>query len=57
MNASGEWREVTPEELQKLKAAKIKGITRSSRNDDLLGYMRAGRSHNHAPTVIRPPGK
>jgi hypothetical protein len=31
----GEWREVTPEELQKLKDAKIKGISESRWNDQL----------------------
>lgn len=37
--AAGEWREVTPDELQTLKDAKIKGITQSRWNDDLRRYL------------------
>jgi hypothetical protein len=37
--AAGEWREVTPDELQVLKDAKIKGITQSRWNDDLRRYL------------------
>jgi hypothetical protein len=37
--AAGEWREVTPGELQVLKDAKIKGITQSRWNDDLRRYL------------------
>jgi len=37
--AQGEWREVTPEELQKLKDANIKGITQSRWNDQLRRYI------------------
>ena len=35
--AAGEWREVTPDELQKLKG--IKGITQSRWNDQLRRYL------------------
>lgn len=35
----GEWREVTPEELEKVKAAKIKGITQSRWIDGLRPYI------------------
>lgn len=35
----GEWREVTPAELQKLKEAKIKGITQSRWNEQLRCYL------------------
>jgi hypothetical protein len=38
-HAEGEWREVTTEELQKLKDAKIKGITQSRWNDQLRPYL------------------
>lgn len=38
-HADGEWREVTLEELQKLKAANIKGITQSRWNDELRSYL------------------
>jgi hypothetical protein len=38
-HAKGEWREVTPEELKTLKDAKIKGITQSRWNDQLLRYL------------------
>ena len=38
-HAEGEWREVTPEELQKLKHAKIKGISQSRWNDQLRRYL------------------
>lgn len=38
-NRQGEWREVTPEELQKIKDAKIKGVTQSKWTDGLRQYI------------------
>jgi len=38
-HAEGEWREVTPEELETLKDAKIKGITQSRWNDQLRRFL------------------
>jgi hypothetical protein len=38
-HAEGEWREVTPDELQKLKDADIKGVTQSRWNDQLRRYL------------------
>lgn len=38
-HANGEWREVTTEELQKLKDAKITGITQSCWSDQLRRYL------------------
>jgi hypothetical protein len=35
----GEWREVTLDELQKLKDADIKGVTQSRWNDQLRPYL------------------
>ncbi len=35
----GEWREVTPEELEKVKIAKIRGITQSRWTDGLRPYI------------------
>ena len=38
-HAEGEWREVTPDELQTLKTANIKGVTQSRWNDQLRRYL------------------
>ena len=38
-HAEGEWREVTQDELQKLKDAKIIGITQSRWNDQLRRFL------------------
>jgi hypothetical protein len=38
-HAAGEWREVTPDELQKLKDADIKGVAQSRWNDQLRPYL------------------